>query len=327
MYTLDHLLKRPRRNRSSAAIRDLVRETALHPNDFVQPLFIKEDNGGDEPIPSLPGIQRLTLEGMLREVDSLLRSGMRSVALFPVVAKEKKDASGSEALNPNKLTCRALKELKKRFPEVCAITDVALDPYTIHGHDGLLDEEGEILNDPTVEVLAKMACLLAEAGADIVAPSDMMDGRIEAIRKELDRHRLHNTLILSYAAKYASSLYGPFRDALGSTPSRGDKKSYQMDPGNAREALRECALDEMEGADILMIKPATFYLDIISRVKASSHLPVAAYHVSGEYAMICAAGQNGWLNAEQVLYENLLSIKRAGADIILSYASKLLFTK
>lgn len=314
------LLTRPRRNRKTPAIRRLIEETVLHPSDFVVPFFLIEGENRKEEIKSLPGIFRLTLDHILREAEKLHRQGIPSIALFPVIASEHKDETGTAALHENGLIPRALRILKQEIPSLCLITDIALDPFTSHGHDGVVDENGYVANDATVEILVQMACLFGQAGADIVAPSDMMDGRIGAIRRYLDLKGLQEISILSYTAKYASSLYGPFRDAVGSTLKFGDKKTYQMNPANSREALRQALLDAEEGADMLMVKPALFYLDIIAKIKEQVHLPLCAYHVSGEYAMVMAAHAQGWLDAPKVFHEALLSIKRAGADFIFSYA-------
>lgn len=316
------LIRRMRRNRKSGAIRDLVEETRLAACDFIQPLFLVEGHGVDEPIASLPGVSRRSLDLVEREVRYLSEMGIRGVALFPVLERELKDERGSAALNEEGLVFRALRHLKERVPEMTLIVDIALDPYTSHGHDGLLDRRGEVHNDETVEVLCRMAELAAKNGADIVAPSDMMDGRVGAIREALDQEGYQDTSILSYAAKYASSLYGPFREAVQVKLQYGDKKSYQMNPANSREAILECALDEEEGADILMIKPALSYLDVISKVRDITLLPIAAYHVSGEYSMVMAAHERGWIDGPKVMHEHLLSIKRAGADMIFTYWAK-----
>jgi porphobilinogen synthase len=316
------LMKRERRMRKSEAVRELVQETRLHAADLVQPLFVIEGKGKRETISSLPGIERFSIDLLLQEVEKLAEMGLRSVALFPVLDGAKKDSLGSEALNAEGLVYEALRRVKDHFPEMIVIADIALDPFTDHGHDGLVNAKGEILNDETVAVLAQMAVLATQAGADMVAPSDMMDGRVRAIRRALDEAGHTHTMILSYAAKYASALYGPFREAVQAKLAFGDKRSYQMNPANCREALRECRWDEEEGADILMIKPALSYLDIIAKVRQASALPIAAYHVSGEYSMVMAAGEKGWLNTDKVLFEHLLSIKRAGADIIFTYAAK-----
>ncbi|NGX61769.1 MAG: Delta-aminolevulinic acid dehydratase [Chlamydiae bacterium] len=312
---------RPRRNRKSPAIRRLVQETLLTPSDFVYPQFILSGSGDPVPIASMPGIYRLPLEALLHAAEKTLQLGIPAMALFPVINPELKDPHGSEALNPNGILPQTISALKKRFPELCLITDIALDPYHSHGHDGLVGDAGEVLNDETLERLAQMALVQAEAGVDMVAPSDMMDGRVRVIRERLDSHGYTQVSILSYAAKYASSFYGPFRDALSSSPSKGDKKGYQMDPANSREALLEATLDIEEGADILMVKPALPYLDILCKIREITHLPLSAYHVSGEYAMVMAAAQKGWLDADQVFHESLLSIKRAGADMIFTYAA------
>lgn len=319
--TLD-ITRRPRRNRKSAAIRELTQETRLHPSNLVAPLFVLEGDGRQEEIKSMPGINRMSVDLLIREAAELYELGVRAIDLFMYVPAEKKDRYGSEAFRRGNLLQKAIAAVKKQIPEMCVMADIALDPFTDHGHDGLIDDHGNIINDQTVRALADMSLVAAEAGVDVIAPSDMMDGRVGYIRHFLDHHGFAQVSILSYAAKYASALYGPFREALHSAPKFGDKKSYQMNPANVREALLECSLDEWEGADMLMVKPALPYLDVISKVRAQTDLPVAAYHVSGEYAMVMAAGQNGWLNADKVMLEVLLSIKRAGADIILTYAAK-----
>lgn len=320
-YSVD-LPIRPRRNRKNAAIRSLIQETFLHPQQLVAPLFVIDGNQRSEIISSMPGIERLSIDLLVKEVKHLYQLGIRAIDLFPVIPAEKKDPYGKEAVNPDNLAARAVKALKQEIPEMCVIVDIALDPYTSHGHDGVVDEKGQILNDPTLYMLGEMSALAAEAGADVVAPSDMMDGRVKYIRQCLDKAGFTDINILSYAAKYASSFYGPFREALNSAPKFGDKKSYQMDPSNSREAILEAILDEAEGADMLLIKPALPYLDIISKIREKTQLPLAAYHVSGEYAMVMAAAEKGWLNADKVFMESLLSIKRAGADFILTYAAK-----
>jgi porphobilinogen synthase len=312
------LIQRPRRNRRSPFLRDLVEETRLAPQDFIWPVFIKEGHNIKEEIRSLPGVYRMSLDVLGEEISSLLDLGLRAIALFPVIPESHKDSKATESLNPDGFLPQALQKLKKLFPELLLITDVALDPYSSEGHDGLV-ENGRILNDPTLEILAKMAVVQANAGADIVAPSDMMDGRVAAIRKSLDETQHHDIGILAYTAKYASSHYGPFREALSSAPRFGDKKTYQMNPANAREALRELALDVEEGADIVMVKPALAYLDIICRLREKTTLPIAAYQVSGEYAQIEIAAQTGALDRERAIVESLTSIRRAGADIVLSY--------
>jgi porphobilinogen synthase len=320
------LLRRPRRNRQTAAIRALVRETRLHADDLIAPLFIKDGTSAPEPIDSLPGVERLSVRSLLQEVAELSGLGIKAVALFPCLDPVLKDARGSYALKEKNWFFAAIKQVKTAFPEMLIVADVALDPYTDHGHDGVLDARGEVANDDTVHLLTQYASRLAGIGTDIVAPSDMMDGRIGAIRDELDRDGFHQTSILSYAVKYASAYYGPFRDAVGSAKPKGtpplDKRGYQLDPANVREALLEARLDEDQGADILMVKPAGLYLDIIAAVRHSTTLPVAAYQVSGEYAQIHAAAQLGWLDLARARDESLLAIRRAGADIILTYFAK-----
>lgn len=316
------LIKRPRRNRQSQAIRELVQETRLHPSNFVAPLFIAEGVGQKQPILSMPGIFRFSLDLLVQEVLELYRLGIRAVDLFCYIPSEKRNAMASEAVQDNNLLQQAIRLLKQEIPDLCLMVDIALDPFTDHGHDGLVNHEGDVDNDSTLIVLGQMAVLAAQAGADIVAPSDMMDGRVAYLRSELDEAGFSSVGILSYAAKYASAFYGPFREALNSAPKFGDKKSYQMNPGNIREALLESRLDELEGADMLLIKPALPYLDVIAKVREATHLPVGAYHVSGEYSMVMAAAQKGWLDADRVFEECLLSIRRAGADFILTYAAK-----
>ena len=320
------LIRRPRRNRQNAAIRALVRENRVLVDDLIQPLFLKDGNGLPEEIPSLPGISRLNLRNTIAEVAELAALGIKAIALFPQIDAGLKDARGKYATIPKNWFFAAIREIKQAVPQVLIVTDVALDPYTSHGHDGVLDANGDVANDETVHVLTHYATLLAEAGADIVAPSDMMDGRIGAIRDELDHEGFTQTAILAYAVKFASAYYGPFRDAVGSATKKGtaplDKRTYQLDPANMREALLEARLDEDQGADILMVKPAGLYLDVINAVKAGTVLPVAAYQVSGEYAQIHAAANAGWLDLEKARDESLLAIKRAGADIILTYFAK-----
>lgn len=289
--------------------------------DLIYPLFVMEGENQRQEVESMPGCYRYTLDLLLKEVEEAAQLGIPAVALFPVVPEEKKDPTGQECFNPEGLIQRAVRRIKQEIPEILVVTDVALDPYNSDGHDGIV-RDGVILNDETVEVLVKQALSQAEAGTDIVAPSDMMDGRVGAIREALDDQGYTDVAILAYSAKYASAFYGPFRDALGSAPKSGDKKSYQMDPANAREAIKEVELDEAEGADMVMVKPALAYLDIIYRVKESTDLPVAAYNVSGEYAMIKAAEQKGWIDGKKVMMESLLAMKRAGADIILTYFAK-----
>ena len=316
---------RPRRNRRTNAIRGLVRETTLSPSDFVQPLFV-HDGEEDVPIPSMPGCTRWSLRGLVDEAREVFASGVPAVVLFPAISEDLKTSGAEEAWNPDGLVPRAIRALKEALPELCVITDVALDPYNSDGHDGLVerDDRGEvvILNDETVGALCEQALCHAVAGADIVSPSDMMDGRVGVIRAALDELGFQDVAILSYSAKYASAFYGPFRGALDSAPKDGDKKTYQMDPANAREAIREVGLDEGEGADMVMVKPAGPYLDIIARVRESTVLPVAAYQVSGEYLMIESAASAGWINGKAAALESLTGIKRAGADIILTYYAK-----
>jgi porphobilinogen synthase len=310
--------ERPRRLRKNPAIRDMVQEHHLLPSDLVWPVFVKEGRGKKEDIASLPGCQRLSPDICLEEVGKLVDLGLRAVEIFPGIEESLKTAKGEEAVNPKGLVPQVVRQLKKQFPGLLVITDIALDPYSSDGHDGIV-RGGEILNDETVVVLAEQAKMHAEAGADFVAPSDMMDGRVGWIRKQLDEAGFKNTGIISYTAKYASCFYGPFREALESAPRFGDKKTYQMNPMNAREALREAKLDQTEGADVLLVKPALAYLDIIHAIKQKTYLPVAAYNVSGEYAMVKAAAQNGCLDETRAVMEILGSIKRAGADMIFSY--------
>lgn len=312
---------RPRILRRSAAVRSMVQETFLRPDDFIAPLFIEEGEGKENEIPSLPGYFRRSLDLTLREVEQLWSLGIKSVLVFVKVEEKDKDNIGTEALNPEGLMQRSVRAIKAACPGMCVMTDVAMDPYSSFGHDGIV-EEGVILNDKSVDVLAKMALSHAEAGADFIAPSDMMDGRISAIRNILEQNNFHETGIMSYSAKYASSFYGPFRDALDSAPKFGDKKTYQMNPANRLEAIREVELDVAEGADMVMVKPALSYLDIIREVKDFVTIPVSAYNVSGEYAMIKASAKMGWLNEQDAMWESVLSIKRAGADLIASYFAK-----
>ena len=316
------LTKRPRRNRKSTAIRSLVQETHLHPSHLIAPLFVLEGENQKQTIPSMPGVYRQSVDLLVKEVKELYTLGIRAIDLFPVIPAEKKDSWGTEATHQGNLLQQAIVALKREIPEMCIMVDVALDPYTDHGHDGLVNEKGEIINDETLEILGKMALHAAEAGADVIAPSDMMDGRVAYIRKCLDKAGFTDVSILSYAVKYASAFYGPFRDALHSGLKFGDKKTYQMNPANCREALLESELDELEGADMLLIKPALPYLDVIAKVREQTYLPVGAYQVSGEYAMVMAAAQNGWLDAERTMMECLLSIKRAGADFIFTYSAR-----
>jgi porphobilinogen synthase len=313
---------RSRRLRKNNSIRSLVQENHLSVDDLIHPIFLLEGNKTVQPIESMPGVNRYTLDEALKEIQQINELGIKAIALFPVVENTKKNPSATEALNPDNLMHRALREIKQRFPEILLISDVALDPYTDHGHDGLCDEKGNILNDETVEVLCKMALLQAQAGADIVAPSDMMDGRITKIRGVLEKNNLKNTLIMSYSAKFASSLYGPFREALSSSLSFGDKKTYQLNPANTKEALKKIISDTHEGADLLIVKPGTLYLDIISEAAKNTLLPIVAYCVSGEYSMIKAASLNGWIDERTVVLETMLSFKRAGASAIITYHAK-----
>ncbi len=316
------LMQRPRRNRRTPAIRSLTQETRLHSSQLIAPYFVVEGEGEKQPIASLPGVYRLSIDLLVPDVIEAYALGIRAIDLFPLVPHERKDRYGSEALRQGNLIHRAILALKKEIPEMCVMVDIALDPYTDHGHDGYVDDCGNIINDSTVAELAKMSVLCAEAGADIIAPSDMMDGRVATIRRALDAAGHDQVGILSYAVKFASAFYGPFRDALQSAPKFGDKKTYQMNPANRREAILESLLDEAEGADMLLIKPALPYLDVIMEVKQRTLLPLGAYHVSGEYAMVMAAAQNGWIDADKALYESLISIRRAGADFIFTYAAK-----
>jgi porphobilinogen synthase len=316
-------LIRPRRLRQSASVRAMVRETQLSPAQLIQPLFVAE--GAEKgTVASMPGVTRLDLPELVRECESLQALGIGCVALFPVIPQAQKNERGDEALNPDGLVPRAIQAVKRACPGMSVMVDVALDPFTTHGHDGVLGVDGDVANDDTVEMLRKQALVNARAGADIISPSDMMDGRIGQIRDVLERDGQKNTLILSYAAKYASSFYGPFRDAVGSARNLGkaDKRTYQMDPANTDEAMREVALDLAEGADIVMVKPGMPYLDIVRRVKERFEVPVAAYQVSGEYAMLRAAIANGWLDERGALMEALMCFRRAGADVILTYYAK-----
>jgi len=315
------LPQRPRRNRQDQNIRALVRETHLAPRDFVYPLFVIEGKDKKTAIPSMPDFYRLSIDLLVKEVRQARDIGIQAVALFPSVNDKLKDKRARESKNPDGLLQRAVAEIKTNIPDVLVITDVAMDPYSSDGHDGFVSK-GKILNDETLPILAEMAVAQARAGADIVAPSDMMDGRVGFIRQALDQRGFEDVGILAYSVKYASAFYGPFRDALNSAPKSGDKKTYQMDPANVREALREVKLDVQQGADIVMVKPALPYLDIIRAVREQVDVPVAAYNVSGEYAFVKAASQKGWLDGEAVMEEMLLSIKRAGADIIFSYFAK-----
>ena len=316
-----HLQRRNRILRTNSSIRSLVAETILNPGDFIVPLFIDEGENQKFEIPSMPGYYRNTLDLTVKEVKSLWNLGIKSVLLFIKCKDEEKDNTGKEAWNPDGLMQRSIKAIKNAVPGMLVMTDVALDPYSTYGHDGIV-KEGEILNDETVEALSKMSVSHAKAGADFVAPSDMMDGRIGAIRKALEENGFIKTGIMSYSAKYASCFYGPFRDALDSAPGFGDKKSYQMDFSNRLEAIKETLMDVEEGADIVMVKPAMTYLDIIREVKNAVNVPVSAYHVSGEYAMIKAAAEKGWVDENKAIIESLTAIKRAGADLIATYFAK-----
>jgi porphobilinogen synthase len=318
----DLLRYRPRRLRRTESLRRMVRETTLSVNDLIYPMFVTEGEGQKVEIASMPDCYRYSLDLLLKEIQQVYDLGINAIALFPVIPEELKDNIGAESYNPNGLVQRTVKAIKQAVPDIIIMTDVALDPFTTHGHDGLIDEQGNILNDPTVEVLVKMAVSQAVAGASFVAPSDMMDGRVGAIRQALDAAGYIDVGILAYSAKYASAYYGPFRDALDSAPKFGDKKTYQMDPANAREAIKEIELDIAEGADMVMVKPALAYLDIIHQVRQATHLPVAAYNVSGEYAMIKAAARMGWIDEKKIILETLTSMKRAGADLILTYFAK-----
>ena len=309
---------RPRRNRSSAAIRGLVRETSLSPAHFIYPLFLSGTDN-DEDIASMPGCRRWSTPGLLAEIGRASALGVKAVVLFPRISDALKTRDAAESCNPDGLIPQTIRAIKAAHPDVAVVTDVALDPYNSDGHDGLVSDDGLILNDETVEVLCCQALTHARAGADIVAPSDMMDGRVAAIRAALDDEGFTGVSILSYTAKYASACYGPFRGALDSAPKSGDKKTYQMDPANVREAVREAMLDESEGADMLMVKPAGMYLDVIRAVREATALPVAAYQVSGEYLMIKSAAAAGWLDERRIVLESLTAIRRAGADIILTY--------
>ena len=314
------LPQRPRRNRKSAVIRGFHAETTLSARHFILPLFVHA--GTDvQPIASMPGCSRLSLDAMETEVAGALAEGIGAVVLFPAVAEGLKTSTGQEASNPDGLIPQAIRRLKRRWPDLVVVTDVALDPYNSDGHDGIV-RDGRIVNDETVAVLCKQALCQARAGSDVISPSDMMDGRVGAIRKALDGEGFTDVSILAYSVKYASGFYGPFRDALESAPRFGDKKTYQMDPANRREGLREVALDEAEGADMVMVKPAGAYLDVIAAVRAATTLPVAAYQVSGEYAMLKAASERGWIDEKRCVLESLLAIRRAGADVILTYYAR-----
>ena len=313
--------QRPRRNRKSAAIRNMIEETNLSVNNLIYPLFIVNGKGIKDEISSMPNIFRWSLDLLLNEIEDCINIGILNFVLFPAVEDNLKDKTATYSYNKNNFYLKAISVIKNKFPDVCLMSDVAMDPYSSDGHDGYV-ENGHILNDKTLPILSKMAIAQADAGIDIIGPSDMMDGRIGYIRDALDNNGYNNVSLMSYTAKYASAFYGPFRDALDSAPKSGDKKTYQMNPANKKEALIEAELDTLEGADFLMVKPATYYLDVISSLKANFDLPIAAYNVSGEYSMICAAAQNGWLDYNSSMKEALLSIKRSGADVILSYFAK-----
>jgi porphobilinogen synthase len=314
---------RMRRNRSRDWVRRLTRESNVSPDDLIWPVFVQEGQGARTPVPSMPGVERLSIDLLVKEVGEAKSFGIPAIAVFPVTPQELKTPDGKEATNPDNLVCRTVRSLKEAHDDIGFICDVALDPYTTHGQDGIV-REGEILNDETVEVLCQQAFVQAQAGCDVIAPSDMMDGRIGAIRKALDAEGLDHISLLAYSAKYASAFYGPFRDAVGSAQSLGaaDKRTYQMDPGNTDEALREVALDVAEGADMVMVKPGMPYLDIVRRVKETFGLPTFAYQVSGEYAMLRGSADRGWLDWDNVILESALCFKRAGADAILTYAAR-----
>ena len=318
---MQYPITRNRRLRRTETIRNMAAETNVTANDFIVPLFLTEGAGVKQNIPSMPGYFRYSLGTLNEELDMIQDLSLNAVLLFVMVPEDKKDNLGTEALNPSGLMQESIRYIKEQAPDLLVMTDVALDPYSSYGHDGIV-ADNEIVNDPTNEILSQMAVSHADAGADFIAPSDMMDGRIGEIRKSLDAKGFINTGIMSYTAKYASGFYGPFRDALDSAPGFGDKKTYQMDTRNAREAIKEALMDQDEGADILMVKPALPYLDIISKLKTKTHLPIAAYQVSGEYSMIKAASENGWLDNDSTMMETVFSIKRAGADLIASYFAK-----
>lgn len=315
------MLRRPRRNRVSGAIRSMVSETTVSPKNLIQPLFVIDGNNINNPIASLPGMAQLSVDQVLKEVESCMNLGLTNFMLFPAVKESLKDAEASYSHNPRNFYLQAIRSIKQEFPETCLISDVAMDPYSSDGHDGLVVGD-KIDNDRTLPILAAMSLAQCDAGIDILGPSDMMDGRVGYIREVLGDQGFHDVGIMSYTAKYASAFYGPFREALDSAPKKGDKKSYQMDPANKREAIREAELDMEEGADFLMVKPALHYMDVIHVLKEISNVPIAAYHVSGEFAMLKAAAQNGWLNYEQSLVETLISLRRAGSDVIITYGAK-----
>ncbi len=321
MPKFERMDRRPRRNRKSGNIRALVQETKVNTDDLIFPLFLLEKPTGKIEVNSMPGIFRLGIEPLLKEIEECLTLGIHTFDVFPVVEEHHKNTHATKSWDPQFFYLKALKEIKRTFPEACIMTDVAMDPYSSDGHDGLV-KDGKILNDESLEILGKMALAQAETGIDILGPSDMMDGRVGYLRDMLDSNGFKDVSIMSYTAKYASAFYGPFRDALDSAPKSGDKKTYQMDPANRNEALIEADLDVEEGADFLMVKPALAYLDIIRLLKDNYSLPIAAYNVSGEYAMIAAAAEKGWIDYNSAMNETLLSIKRAGADIILTYFAK-----
>ncbi|WP_339757865.1 porphobilinogen synthase [Algoriphagus aquimarinus] len=315
------MLRRPRRNRKSEAVRNLVEETSLSVKDLIFPMFLVDGVKKSVAVDSMPGIYRYSIDTMLREIESCMKLGIQAFDVFPAYPDSLKDAIASESYNPETFYLKALREIKKEFPEVCLMSDVAMDPYSSDGHDGLV-KNGKILNDETLEILARMSLAQADAGVDIIGPSDMMDGRVGYIRELLDESGFTDTSIMSYTAKYASAFYGPFRDALDSAPKFGDKKTYQMNPANSQEALIEGGLDTEEGADFLMVKPALSYLDIIKLLNDNFPLPIAAYNVSGEYSMVKASAEKGWIDNDRAMLEILLSIKRAGAKVILTYFAK-----
>lgn len=320
------MIKRGRKLRKSQNIRDLVQETTLTVNDLIQPIFIIEGKNKSEKIPSMPGIERKSLDLQLNYINLLINKGIKSIILFPSIDEKKKNSKATEALNPNGLIPKAIQKIKKKFPDIILITDIALDPYNSDGHDGIL-KDNEILNDETVSILVKQALLHAKCGADFVSPSDMMDGRVVRIREALDKKGFHNTGIISYAAKFASCLYGPFRDALNSEPKKGNKKSYQLNPANSNEALKELIDDENEGADMLIVKPASLYLDIILKAKSSSLIPIVAYQVSGEYSMIKFSAKNKLIDLDSAIFESLISMRRAGAKLIITYFAEYIANK
>lgn len=320
------LPSRPRRNRISSAIRGLVQETHLLPQHIVSCFFVIEGTNQRIPIPSMPKVERLSIDLLLKEIEAHYALGVRAIDLFAYIDADLRDSLGTHAYERDNLLQRTIWAVKQAFPDLCVMADIALDPYTSHGHDGAIDEQGHVINDLSVQLLGKMSLLAAEAGADCVAPSDMMDGRVGYIREKLDQEGFQHVGIVSYTAKYTSSLYRPFRGALDSSPKIGDKKNYQMNPANKREALREAHLDVAEGADMLLIKPALPNLDIIAAIREETTLPIGAFHISGEYSMVMAAAEKGWIDAHDVFYEQLLSIRRAGADFIFTYAAKHVFS-